>query len=106
MGYRVRCSNETTPRDTIQHSTTPVKMSADKAEIAAYREEQIHHAIALFEENKHMSMRRAAMLCRVPPSTVTHQYNGRLTRSEGHSKQQLLSEAEEKALESCYGHAT
>ena len=81
-------------------------MSADKAEIAAYQEEQIHRAVALFEENEDMSMRKAAMLCGAPPSTVTHRYNGRLTRSEGHSKQQLLSEAEEKALESCYGHAT
>ena len=74
-------------------------MSANKGEINAYREDQIQRAIALFEENDDMSMRKAAMLCGVSHSTVTHRYNGRTTRSESHSDQQLLSEPEEIALE-------
>ena len=54
-------------------------MSANKGEINAYREDQIQRAIASFEENDDMSMRKAAMLCGVSHSTVTHRYNGRTT---------------------------
>ena len=74
-------------------------MSANKGEINAYREDQIQRAIALFVENDDMSTRKAAMLYGVFTFSCNSRYNGRTTRSESHSDQQLLSELEEIALE-------